>query len=107
MECKPAASSSTPESSCERIITEFQSNGRPTPDGSGTGMVLGGYEVMTPRVGTGFREWAVSGYDLEGKHANVPSGTRYNPHGDWLFDKTIAPTGVDTDEHNYRHDGEK
>jgi hypothetical protein len=86
-ECNPAASSSTPTSSCDRIIAEFQSQGRPAPAGTVGAEILGGYSIMTPKVGDGFVEWAVNGYDLEGKHKNPPAGVNYDKHGDWMFDK--------------------
>lgn len=111
-ECKPAASSTTPTSSCERILADFASQGRPAAPGvtalpgvnvaPQTGEYSIALEVKTPRVGTGFVEWGKTGWDPEGKIANVPDGTRYNAHGDWLFDKTIAPVGVEYDNQNYR-----
>jgi hypothetical protein len=104
MECKPAASSTTPTSSCERIIAEFEANGRPAGNGTVGAEVLGGYEILTPRVGTGFVEWAVSGYDLEGKHKNAPEGVDYNKSGDWLYDKKYIsiPDSPHDDDVNYR-----
>jgi hypothetical protein len=116
-ECKPAASSTTPVSSCERIISEFQSQGRPAAPavnalpGVNVAPQAGEYsiplEVKTPRVGTGFVEWGTSGWKPESIRPDAPDGTRYNPCGDWLFDKTIAPVGVETDDHNYRQSGKK
>lgn len=108
-ECKPAASSTTPTSSCERIIAEFQSQGVPSnPSNVTEGSVLGGYDVMTPRVGTGFVEWAVSGYDLEGKAPAHVTNPNYDKHGDWMFDKKVLPVAGVTqhDSENYR-DGKK
>lgn len=89
-ECKPAAASTTPMSSCERIITEFQAQGRPVNPANvtGQGEVLGGFNILTPKVGDGFVEWAVNGYDLQGKIQNPPAGVNYDKHGDWMFDKS-------------------
>lgn len=89
-ECKPAASSTTPMSSCERIITEFQSQGRPMNPANviAGGGPVGGFEIKTPKVGDGFIEWAVNGYDLEGKIQNPPAGVNYDKHGDWMYDKS-------------------
>jgi len=93
-ECKPAASSTTPTSSCERIIAEFQMNGAPTSGSSFVpeGGIMGGFDIKTPKVGDGFIEWALTGYDpghdLEGKHKNPPDGVCYDKHGDWMYDKS-------------------
>lgn len=106
-ECKPAASSTTPVSSCERIIAEFQAQGAPSnPSNVVEGSVLGGYGILTPRVGTGFVEWALNGYDLEGKAPEAVTTPNYDKHGDWMFDKKILPVvGPDhSDEDNYRPD---
>jgi hypothetical protein len=86
-ECKPAGQGIAIQSSCERILSDFQSGGRPAPDGTVGAEILGGYEILTPKVGDGFVEWAVSGYDLEGKHSQAPAGVNYDKHGDWMFDK--------------------
>lgn len=83
-----AASSTTGPGSSERIANEFMAQGR--PDAPGTvveGECLGGFQVVTPKVGDGFIEWAISGYDLEGKTKSAPP-VNYDKHGDWLFDKT-------------------
>lgn len=109
-ECKPAASSCTPVSSCERILADFQSQGAPSnPQNVVEGSVLGGYEVMTPRVGTGFKEWAMTGYDLEGKAPAAVTQPDYDKHGDWMFDKKVLPVLGPThnDEDNYRDGGKK
>ena len=87
-ECKPAAASTTPTSSCERIISEFQAQGRPdNPAYVAEGSVLGGFQIKTPKVGDGFVEWAIKGYDLEGKAPAASTETNYDKHGDWMFDK--------------------
>lgn len=107
-EAKPAAASTTPQSSCERIIAEFQANGRPAGGSfeASKGAVLGGLEIKTPRVGTGFVDWAVQGYDLEGKHSQAPDGVDYSKRGDWIYDKTIMPQVKDTytNDDDYRGD---
>jgi hypothetical protein len=106
-ECKPAASSTTPTSSCERILTEFQAQGRPSSSTNvvAEGGVMGGFEVKTPRVGTGFIEWALTGYDaghdLEGKIQNPPAGVNYDKRGDWLYDKNVGHM-VDGDDNSYK-----
>lgn len=93
MECKPAASSTTPVSSCERIISDFVNQGHPlSPTVVSEGTVLGGFEILTPKVGDGFSEWAISGYDLQGRTKQVPAGVNYDKHGDWMFDKTAIQT---------------
>lgn len=89
-ECKPAASSTTPESSCERILAEFESQGRPAPSEASGGEVLGGFSVLTPKVGDGFVEWAVNGYKLDGQHKDAPPNVNYDRHGDWTFDKSVV-----------------
>jgi hypothetical protein len=102
-ECKPASEGSNIVSSCERILAEFQANGRPEGNmtyGSGGSEILGGLEIKTPRVGTGFVEWAVKDYNLEGVNTNVP--TDYNKRGDWLYDKEVAHTDGADDDKNYR-----
>ncbi len=105
-----AAASTTGVGSSERIAGEFMSQGAPSNPANVTeGSCLGGYDIMTPRVGTGFVEWAVSGYDLEGKapaHVTTPD---YDKHGDWMFDKKILPvTGPRLeDDENYRDGARK
>lgn len=95
-----AASSTTPPSSSERIASEFMAQGRPTnPATVSEGSVLGGLEIKTPKVGDGFIEWAINGYDLEGCAKNAPKGYDYDKHGDWLFDKTSV-TVTDGSAHN-------
>jgi hypothetical protein len=85
-----AAASTTPASSSERIASEFQAQGRPDNPAfvPSQGEILGGFEIKTPKVGDGFTEWAVNGYDLEGKTKQVPDGVCYDKHGDWMFDKS-------------------
>jgi len=100
-----AAASTTPTPSSERIANEFMAQGRPdNPANVDVGVTLGGYGIMTPRVGTGFTEWAVNGYDLEGKHPNPPEHVDYDKHGDWMYDKTILPVVGPQwkEEDNYR-----
>lgn len=88
-----AASSTTGPGSSERIANEFMAQGNPSsPTNVVEGEILGGLDVRTPRVGDGFIEWAVRGYDLEGKHAGAPAGVNYDKHGDWMFDKTAIDT---------------
>jgi len=100
-EAKPAASSTIPQSSCERIIAEFQMNGRPgNPANVVEGSVLGGFEIKTPMVGDGFIEWAIKGYDLEGKIKQPVTEPCNDPHGDWMFDK-IAIQGDKTADSVY------
>jgi hypothetical protein len=105
-ECKPASEGSNIVSSCERILDEFQANGRPAGNleyGSGGSEVLGGFAIMTPRVGTGFIEWAVKDYNLDGKTNDIPADVNYNKKGDWLYDKeTIAIVDGPGDDKNYR-----
>jgi hypothetical protein len=93
-EAKPAASSTTPQSSCERIITEFQANGRPEGGSfeGAKGQVLGGLAIKTPQVGDGFVEWAVAGYSLEGVNAPTP-GLNYDKSGDWAYDRQTVEQG--------------
>jgi hypothetical protein len=87
-ECKPAASSTTPVSSCERIISEFMAQGAPASSQNvSEGEVLGGFEIKTPKVGDGFVEWAIRGYDLEGKAPAAVTKPNYDKHGDWAYDK--------------------
>src|SRR5258708_4768983 len=105
-ECKPAAASTTPTSSCERIIADFQAQGAPSnPTNVKEGSVLGGYEVMTPRVGTGFIEWAMKDYDLQGRTKDQVTEVNYDKYGDWMFDKKIIPPVGDhhADDDNYRN----
>ncbi len=100
-----AAASTTGAGSSERIAGEFMSQGAPSnPANVAEGSCLGGYEVMTPRVGTGFIEWAVSGYNLEGKAPAAITTPDYDRHGDWTFDKKILPVSgpVQHDDENYR-----
>lgn len=94
-ECKPAAASTTPTSSCERIISEFMAQGAPSnPANVVEGEILGGFQIKTPKVGDGFIEWAINGYDLEGRIQNPPPGVDYDKHGDWMFDKAaVVPDG--------------
>ena len=83
-------------SSSERIIAEFQANGRPAPAGPLPDASVGGFEIKTPKVGDGFKEWAVSGFDLQGQTKVVPPGVCYDKHGDWMFDKSqLIVTGDD------------
>src|SRR6202790_5558939 len=95
-ECKPAASSTTPTSSCERIISEFQMNGAPTSGSSFVpeGGIMGGFDIKTPKVGDGFIEWALTGYDaghdLNGRTKTNPGTDCYDKHGDWMFDKAAV-----------------
>lgn len=97
-ECKPAASSTTPISSCERIIADFQVQGAPaSAQNVQEGSVLGGFEVRTPKVGDGFIEWAIKGYDLDGTVKNPATDPCYDKHGDWMFDKASV-TGPVTQE---------
>lgn len=98
-----AAASTTPPSSSERIASEFMAQGRPTnPSTVSEGTILGGFEIKTPKVGDGFIEWAINGYDLEGKTKQVPDGVCYDKHGDWLFDKSSValPARSSTDAVN-------
>ena len=84
-----AASSTTGVGSSERIAGEFMAQGAPSnPAHVVEGSVLGGFEVLTPKVGDGFCEWAINGYDLEGKTQKVPDKVCYDKHGDWMFDKS-------------------
>jgi len=78
-------------SSCERIVSEFMAQGRPaSPANVSEGEILGGFAIRTPKVGDGFIDWAINGYDLEGKIKNPPAGVDYDKHGDWMFDKTAV-----------------
>lgn len=98
-----AAASTTGQGSSERIASEFMAQGAPTNPANVTeGSVLGGIEVMTPRVGTGFVQWAISGYDLEGKTQNHPDGVNYNKKGDWMYDKNVGNVDGGTDNDNYK-----
>lgn len=106
-ECKPAASSTTPTSSCERILTEFQAQGRPDNPANviADGGIMGGFDIKTPRVGTGFIEWALTGYDsghdLEGHAPAAVTTPNYDKRGDWLYDKNVGNT-VDGDTNSYK-----
>jgi hypothetical protein len=112
-ECKPAASSTTPTSSCEAILTAFQAEGRPgSQTNTQEGCVLGGFEIKTPKVGDGFIEWAIKGYDLEGKAPAAVTSPDYDKSGDWLFDKTAIQGGTTVSEDaitnsNYAKKGKK
>lgn len=111
-ECKPASQGSGIQSSCERILAEFQAQGR--PDAPGVNALPGvnvapqrgeysiELEVKTPRVGTGFVEWGTTGWDPEGKIPNPPAGVDYDRRGDWLYDKETAPADGHDDNKNYR-----
>jgi hypothetical protein len=83
------------KSSCERICAEFEANGRPAPSGALPDASVGGFEVKTPKVGDGFREWAVSGFNLDGMTKDVPAGVNYDKHGDWMFDKSQLVVSAD------------
>jgi len=106
-----AASSTTGAGSSERIAGEFMSQGAPSnPANVQEGSCLGGYEVLTPRVGTGFVDWAIEGYNLEGRAPAAVTKTEYDKHGDWMFDKKVTnPTTPEyEDSENYRtKDGNK
>lgn len=98
----PAASSTTPTSSADRIVRDFIAQGAPSnPTNVVEGEVLGGLQIKTPRVGTGFIEWAINGYDLEGKIKNPPEGVNYSKSGDWLYDKNVGTVDEGKDEHKY------
>lgn len=83
------------DSSSERIASEFMAQGRPENPAMvpSQGEVLGGFEIKTPKVGDGFIEWAINGYNLDGRQNTNPGQDNYDKHGDWLFDKsqTIVP----------------
>ena len=89
-----AAASTTGPGSSERIANEFISAGQPAPVQSYVpeGGVMGGFEIKTPKVGDGFIEWALNGYDaghdLDGRTKTNPGTDCYDKHGDWMFDKT-------------------
>ena len=89
-----AAASTTGVGSSERIASEFMAQGNPAPATNhiAEGGIMGGFDVKTPKVGDGFIEWALTGYDpghdLEGKHKQAPDGVCYDKHGDWMFDKS-------------------
>lgn len=89
-----AAASTTGPGSSERIASEFMSQGNPQPVQHFVpeGGVMGGFEIKTPKVGDGFIEWALNGYDsghdLDGRTKTNPGTDNYDKHGDWMFDKT-------------------
>ena len=53
---------------------------------------MGGFEIKTPKVGDGFIEWALTGYDpghsLDGRTKTNPGTDCYDKHGDWMYDKS-------------------
>ena len=103
-----AAASTTGVGSSERIASEFMSQGAPSnPSNVTEGSCLGGYDIMTPRVGTGFIQWAIEGHDLTGTAPAAVTDPNYDKHGDWMFDKKILHvTGPrHDDEDNYRDGG--
>lgn len=104
-----AASTTTPPSSSERIASEFMAQGRPdNPATVSEGTCLGGFEIKTPKVGDGFVEWAIKGYDLDGRTKTNPGTDTYDKHGDWLFDKStvsVAPTTSGVNDDNYTKKG--
>ena len=71
-------------SSSDRIAAEFMAQGRPAPEpvqssGSRPGDMSAGLEIKTPQFGTGFAEWAVKGYDLDGCVVKEQPGADYCP----------------------------
>lgn len=57
--------------SSERIASQFMSQGQVSPEGlqasgSRPGDQTMAFEIKTPQVGKGFREWAISGYSMDG-----------------------------------------
>ena len=105
-----AASSTTPPSSSERVASEFMAQGRPSNPAMvpSEGQDLGGFEIKTPKVGDGFVEWAINGYDLNGRTKTNPGTDNYDKHGDWLFDKStinVAPTTDAVNDNNYSKKG--
>ncbi len=107
-----AAASTTGVGSSERIASEFMAQGQPSsPSNVVEGEILGGFNIRTPKVGDGFIDWAIKGYDLEGKIQNAPAGVNYDKHGDWMFDKTAIDTNSNphsaekTYNTNYLEDG--
>lgn len=78
--------------SSEKIASEFMANGRPAEAVQPAGQMLGGFEVLTPKEGKGFVDWAVNGYKLDGCHKDAPEGVDYDKCGDWRFDNMISTT---------------
>ena len=104
-----AAASTTGVGSSERIAGEFMAQGRPdNPSNVMEGECLGGFDIKTPRVGTGFIEWAIEGYNLEGRAPEAVTETNYNKRGDWAYDKKVLPFVAQPheDDDSY-HDGDK
>src|ERR671925_369188 len=95
-----AAASKTGVGSSERIASEFQAQGHPTNTTNvSEGSVLGGFEILTPKVGDGFVDWAISGYSLNGRAPAATTETDYHRKGDWRFDKVaINPHDSTTKE---------
>ena len=91
-----AAASTTPPSSSERISSEFMSQGNPAPSPNhiADGGIMGGFDIKTPKVGDGFIDWALTGYDpghdLNGCTKTNTGEYCYDKHGDWMFDKSIV-----------------
>lgn len=87
-------------SSSDRIASEFMSQGRPAGDGvqssgSRPGDVSSGLEIKTPQFGTGFAEWAVSGFDLCGGIKTEGESNRHpEPPGETNNVKTDRPQVV-------------
>lgn len=77
----------------EELAAEFMANGRPAEATQPAGECLGGYAIMTPKVGTGFKDWAINGYSLDGCTKDEPEGVNYNPRGDWRYDREIDNEG--------------
>lgn len=77
----------------EQLAAEFMSQGRPAEAVQPAGECLGGFEVMTPKAGKGFSDWAINGYKLDGEHKDAPEGVCYDKCGDWRFDKMISNPG--------------